>query len=45
MEAGADYAKLLIREALGKPVEKVNWRDKLLMTRSYQETFHEEVML
>lgn len=39
IEAGADYTRLLIREALGRPVHPVRWIDGLLMTRSFTETF------
>lgn len=42
MEAGADYARLLVREALGRPVTAPSWREKVLMTRAYREVFHEE---
>ncbi|MDR7417461.1 MAG: ATP-grasp domain-containing protein [Armatimonadota bacterium] len=41
MEAGADYARLLVREALGRPVAPVVWREGVLMTRAYREVFHE----
>ncbi len=42
IEAGADYPRLLIREALGRPVEPVEWREGVLMTRAFREVFHEE---
>jgi len=41
IESGADYPRLIIREALGRPVAHVEWKDDLLMTRSFSETFHE----
>ena len=40
IEAGADYPRLILREALGRPVEAVKWEDGLLMIRSFAETFH-----
>lgn len=39
MEAGANYARLVIREALGQYVGPVRWIDGVLMTRSFEETF------
>jgi len=45
MEAGADFAGMVIREALSRPVGKTEWREELMMTRAYQETFHEGVKL
>lgn len=41
MEAGADYARLLVREAVGRPVAPVDWRPGVLMTRTHREVFHE----
>jgi carbamoylphosphate synthase large subunit len=41
IEAGADFAWLLVREALGRSVEPVSWREGVLMTRAYREVFHE----
>jgi carbamoyl-phosphate synthase large subunit len=41
MEAGADYAQLLVREALGLPVQPVEWREGLMMMRAYREVFME----
>ena len=38
-EAGADYARLLVREAIGRPVSPVSWREGILMTRAYREVF------
>lgn len=43
IEAGADYARLLVRETLGRPVDSVQWREGVMMTRAYRETFHEAV--
>jgi carbamoyl-phosphate synthase large subunit len=40
IEAGADYARLLVREALGRPVAPVSWREGLTMTRAHREVFH-----
>jgi len=42
IEAGADYPRFLIREALGRPVAPVEWREGVLMTRAFREVFHEE---
>ena len=41
IEAGADYPRLILREAIGRQVSKVEWEPNLLMTRSLIETFHE----
>jgi carbamoyl-phosphate synthase large subunit len=41
MQAGAEYARLCVREALGRPVEPVTWRAGVLMTRAYREIFFE----
>jgi len=38
-EAGADYAWLFVREALGRSVSPVSWREGILMTRAYREVF------
>ncbi len=43
MEAGADYAQLFVREALGLPIYPVKWREGILMTRAYRETFFKDV--
>jgi len=43
MEAGADYARLLVREYLGRPVRPVSWEEGVLMTRAYREVFHKGV--
>jgi carbamoyl-phosphate synthase large subunit len=42
-EAGADYAWLLVREAIGRPVSPVSWREGILMTRAYREVFFDGV--
>ncbi len=41
MEAGADYARLIVREALGLPVEPVTWKEDVLMMRAHREVFHQ----
>jgi carbamoyl-phosphate synthase large subunit len=40
--AGADYPRLCVREALGRAVAPVSWREGLLMTRAYREVFFEK---
>jgi carbamoyl-phosphate synthase large subunit len=42
IEAGADYPRLCVREALGRPVSAVEWRKGILMTRAYREMFFKE---
>ena len=45
IEAGADYAQLIVREAIGRPVNVVSWQEGVLMTRAYREVFHKGVRI